>query len=349
MDRRLAVPVVAVAVLALGAWFGQGLLPSSTFKDDRPSKLSSRPFLVEADSSGALVLQANGVVEGIDRRKGVVWRDAQFSKRRRIVCAGPCPDAAASGSFGERGVPAIMRLGTTRKVLTRAVHDLILVRDTKRRTIAVQADGAQTSLVISDSSGETRIPFPDESPQVVMAADQSRALILAGGGPMGSVVFVADLTGPRWQVKQHEGLRGASFGCVDRSSMLLMRDTSATLLPQRGKTVQFALNEPASCALGSSTVLFYSVADSNRGSRTTLSLYTRSGQPLWSKTLDSLARPSIAQITDDVLIVDGSTAKIYDSNSGQLVRTIKGVVDARFAGDRICAVRPNGSVEWLPV
>ena len=336
-----------LTALFAGVILIQFLLPESSVSSSGPPP--DRPFLVDADEHGALVMLPGQILKGVARSGAPAWEDKEMGARQRITCTQQCPDAVSSGDFGDAAGPPIWRFASHRLVdAARSSGVVILAADARDRYLAVQLVESEAVLISSMAlEGTARWPLPDSQPRLVEGPD----------GPL-SLLFLSLDDGSRearllhrspdgqWQPQKHPDPQ-ARNGCVSDEGIVSSLGRTVLVRHHGRPAISLPMADMGACAIGPTGTLLATISDGSAGPQTTFRLLSSNGRMAWKKTVTGLTVPTLDPKSGRVAFVQEGHAQLLDA-SGAVGQTWPGVVDVRFVEDALVLLTTEGEVHWIP-
>lgn len=318
--------------------------------DSRPEQ-SERPVLnrgiiVDADASGAVVLQSGYVVlEGISRDTGSVWLDSVSADRRFVSCVRTCPSAVASGTStsDDSSTPAYSAYwhlpddGYARRL---SFEDGSVLTAVDEQHLVELTDAG--NLVVSDPDpGNFRVgSFLSLSTSV----DRRRQLLVSSFGTVNNATLI-EWRDSKWLVQSNR--TQANGGCISSSSVAYISGQNVRVHGPWLLPITITALNVGGCVVTHSSLLTVVLQDASGHATTTVTSYSLpSARAEWTHVVTGLSLPSRSVTANETVMVSNGQAILLESD-GTVSRTFERVSDARFVETgELVLLRQNGEVEW---
>ena len=348
--RYVLISIIVVAAMIAGV-VGLQTIHSSSDNGKPPSVAPPAPFIVAADSRGAVVFDlGRDLILGYDRSGKLVWQDQTMAKSAFITCRKSCPDAVGSGSLTDQSAearqPMIVRAGDRSTTLPATNADLVLLeRDTRTRVVMERRPEGVALASYQQGKLKQRLPLADSRmPQVISAATGDIAVVSQGRGS--STVLFVRRTDDGWNISSVPD-KTARSGCVGGQVEAVVRDDGATVVNRAsGREHRVQQEHVGSCHVAGDGLLAETRSVGPAGNRSLVKYWdVRSGVDWTMEGADSLSADLDPSGTY-AAVVQGTVATIRGGTSSEVV---EGVVDARYADDgSLVLLHPDATVSRRP-
>ncbi|GAB1691428.1 hypothetical protein KRM28CT15_32310 [Krasilnikovia sp. M28-CT-15] len=338
--------IVAAAGAALAAMMAVVTnLPDSSAEKVPAPPSTPAPFLVDADSNGAIVFDlAREVIVGYDRSGKVIWQDPAMTRSAYVTCLASCPDAVASGALrgpeSGDGWPEIVRSGSESHTRQMKGNDLVLLARSAQTRVVLERRPEGAALVnYHDGRAQQRLPLSTPKMPLITAGPTGELLILSRD-ESSSTIFLVRPSGTGWVITP-ENDEAAVGGCVNRQSHAIVYADHAVVI---GKSGRKTVPQPhvGACHLVGDTLLAETMSVGPSGHRSLVRYWDLRLDTGWTMEGADKVSADLDPTGQRAAVVQGTVATIRSEAGSQVVRD---VVDARYAEDgSLVLLHPDASV-----